>query len=542
VYRIVAQVEAEVFGRTNKFSIDTPFSSRKPEEIVAKELIDDRLQTNSRVLTIDDALNLAVSQSRRFQAEKERLYLAALALTGESYAFGPRFFDENLEVAHTWTAEEENGEVSTERSVTAGGALGVTRAFRTGGRITGRLANDILRFYTGSARESVVSTLSLAVTQPLFRGFGRNNPVIENLKQAERDVIYRVRDFGHFQNDFAVEIVNDYFDLLAQKDVVRNRYTNFLSRGRATERLEARAQDREQIASVDQARQAELSARNNYVNAVASYQNAVNAFKIKLGLPLGEAITLDDNALIELQDTGLIPMNLDTAAAYRAAVQRQLPLLNAIDQFEDSKRKVRLAKNGLLPGVDFFGSASLESEPETDYTRFDPDYLRGSVGVELDLPIDNLPERNAYRRQLVTFEAELRELTLALDTLKDNVERGMRTLEQRRQNYDIQKLALELANRRVASATLLLEAGRAEVRDLIEAQDAQIAAQNAVTSALVSYQETRLQLLLDIGALDASQEKFWLKDHLNTFLPVQTASPAQENRQVVQPPDAFFTN
>src|ERR1019366_3385349 len=98
--------------------------------------------------------------------------------------------------------------------------------------------------------------------------------------------------------------------------------------------------------------------------------------------------------------------------------------------------------------------------------------------------------------------AEVRAFTLTLDTLNASIDRGQRTLEQRRQNYDIQKNALELANRRVDSTTLLLEAGRAEVRDLVDAQDAQISAQNAVTAALVDYQLTRLQLMLDIGALD----------------------------------------
>ena len=138
-----------------------------------------------------------------------------------------------------------------------------------------------------------------------------------------------------------------------------------------------------------------------------------------------------------------------------------------------------------------------------------------------------LPERNSYRASLVTFESELRNFTLTLDDLKESIDQGLRTLEQGRQNYEIQKNALELANRRVVSTTMLLEAGRAEVRDLVDAQDAQIAAQNAVTSALVGYQQARLQLMLDIGALDTEVPKFWLKDHLAAFLPGKAPSLRQ---------------
>jgi outer membrane protein TolC len=167
------------------------------------------------------------------------------------------------------------------------------------------------------------------------------------------------------------------------------------------------------------------------------------------------------------------------------------------------------------------------------------------VGLELNLPIDRLPERNVYRRELVNFEAQIRSLTLTLDNLKENIERGLRTLEQRQQNYEIQKNALELANRRVQSTTLLLEAGRAEVRDLVDAQDSQIAAENSVVAALVDYQQTRLQLMLDIGALNTEQPKFWLKNQLAQFLPPEAPAPGTvpatpSGEQPVFPPEHYF--
>jgi hypothetical protein len=55
------------------------------------------------------------------------------------------------------------------------------------------------------------------------------------------------------------------------------------------------------------------------------------------------------------------------------------------------------------------------------------------MGATLDLPFDRHAERNSYRRQLVTFEQRLRDLSLTLDQLKDSVERGLRTLNQRKE-------------------------------------------------------------------------------------------------------------
>jgi len=255
-------------------------------------------------------------------------------------------------------------------------------------------------------------------------------------------------------------------------------------------------------------------------------------------------LALDDQALVEAKAAGLVPASLDVDQAYRVAVEKHPLILNAIDQFEDTKRKIRVAKDAFKPGLDIFGGASLESTRPTDYARFNAQKVRAEAGVSLDLPVDRLPQRNVYRRTLVNFEAEIRNLTLTLDTLKDSIERGLRTLAQRRQNYIIQKSALELADRRVAGGRLRMEAGVAEVRDLVEAQDAQVNAQNAVTSALLDYQQARLQLMLNIGALQTESDKFWLKDHLAGFLPGTQAAEARPAAvdQPVPPPEQFFNN
>ncbi len=535
VYGIIQQAQRQVLGQTNAFTIDTAYSARKPEEILPGELIEDRLQTNRRALTIDMALDLAAHNSRRYQAAKETLYSTTLNLTEARYAFSPKLFAASGGTFERSSSGERSGEVKSQ--------VGVSQLLRTGGSLGVNLLNDLLRYYAGDPRWSAVSTISVNLVQPLLSGFGRNSPSVESLTQAERNVVYAVRNHSFFQDQFALEIANDYFNLLTQMDGIRNRYTNYLGRVQATKRLEARV-DRERQVDVGQARQAELSAKNAYVNDVARYRTALDQFKIKLGLPLGEKVSLDDQTLDELERSGLVPAPLDPDAVYRLAVQKQLPTLNAIDRVEDLKRKVRVAASQLKADLTLSGNASLDSEGPTDYTKFDPNQIRAGVGLQLDLPIDRLRERNTYRATLVSFEAEVRNLTLTLDNLRDSIERGVRTLDQRRQNYEIQKSALEVANNRVLSATVLLEAGRAEVRNLIEAQDAQIAAQNAVTTALVDYQQSRLQLMLDIGALDTDLPRFWLKDHLAAFLPSGTpvATQPASAEQAVLPPDQYFKN
>jgi outer membrane protein TolC len=542
IYRIVQSGQQAVFGQTNHFTIDTPYSNRKPEDIPPSELIDDRLQTNQRVLTIEQALELAVRHSREYQAAKEVLYRAGLSLSDTRYRYKPFLYQPVLAGGGNPIQIEDGRWMSNDPQDRGVARLTCSQLLQSGGRLGAILANDLFRYYSGDPQRAVITTLSVDLFQPLLRGFGRNNPEVEALTQAERDVVYAVRTFSFYQNQFALGIVNEYFALLGRKDTIRNRYTNYLGRVQATKRLEARAADRERLSDVDQARQAELTAKNTYVDAVAAYFDALDRFKITLGLPVGEKLYLDDHALRELDEAGLIPAALNPDEAYRFAVQKKLPLLNAIDRFEDSKRKVRRDADQLRADLNLFANASYRWEEVDDYSNFDADLIRYGAGVNLNLPFDRHVERNNYRSTLITFESQLRALTLELDRLRESIQGGLRALAQRRQNYEIQKSALILANRRVESTTLLLQAGRSEVRDLVEAQDAQIAAQNAVTTAMVAYLQERLQLMLDIGALETTSAKFWLQDQLAAHFQPGAKDPTQLDlpREELIPPQVIF--
>jgi hypothetical protein len=275
---ILQEAHQQVFG-TNAPFLDSLTTLTDPDSISPEKLIEDRSTGAVRVVTIEDALYLAIHNSRRYSTEKERLYLTALTLSGERYAFQP----------HPFAAVTANFDrlSNGEKVGTLNSRLGFNQFLKTGGNLGLSIANDLLRYYTGDPRKSVISVLSANLAQPLLRGFGKYNAAVEALTQAERNVIYAVRDFNFFQQQYAVSIVSDYFNLLAQKDIVRNRYTNYLSRVQATERFVARLEgQRESPMNVGQTRQAELTARNNYINSVATYLNSLDQFKIELGLSI----------------------------------------------------------------------------------------------------------------------------------------------------------------------------------------------------------------------------------------------------------------
>jgi outer membrane protein TolC len=336
--------------------------------------------------------------------------------------------------------------------------------------------------------------------------------------------------------------VSDYFALATQKDIVRNNYRNYTNRVETTSYLEARAIDRERRSSVDDARNAELSARTDYINSLASYLNRLDAFKKRMGLPLSTEMYLDDNDLTELVKAGLTEIDVDREAAFGICILKQMDILNEIDQFEDSKRKVRIAADQLRADLNLFSTATLNSEQPYDYANFDLNKVNYTAGLRLNLPVDRLKERNVYRRALVSFESQLRSLGLTLDDYKQRIDGGLRSIEQIRLNYLNGVESLKVAERRVENNTMLLEAGRATIRDVREAQDQLIQAQNNLATIYAAYLTARLGLLINVGVIDTRPPKFWLLDPLPDLLtPDQRSVPPlrMPDDQVV-PPEKFL--
>jgi len=504
VYEILKKVENDIFGESSGFSIDTPTSGKKTKDVTALKLLKSRNKGGKITLSLDQALGYAIKNSREYQSEKEKLYLTALNLTGERHNFRPSFFGR--------TRAESNRLSDGERTGTASTDLGINQALRTGGSLGISIANDLLRYFTGDPRRSAASVLNLNVTQPLLRGAG-SKIAAERLTQANRNVVYAVRDFSHFQNTFSVEIVNDYFDLLQLKNVIFNEYNNYESRRANKEYLTARV-DRESPEAQGDAKQDELQAKNRYISSITSYRNALDRFKITLGLPQTTNLRLDDKEIDLIRAAGAKSLYLGSQEGFLVALDNRLPLFNQIDRFEDNKRQVAIAANQLKADLNIIGSSSLNSDGgPTDYADFDFKNVRTSVGLQLNLPLDRLRERNDYRATLINFESATRTLGQNFDELRNLLDRRIRELEQFRQSYQIQQNAVVLAKNRVEGNQLRLKAGTVIFRRLSESQDALISTQNAETRALVDYLGARLNLLIDLGVLQSDQKRYWLKEN-----------------------------
>ena len=498
VLAILNERSRQILGEEAGTNLVSTTVGERLDTVSPARIIQERFVDGGRTLTLPAALEMAERHNRSYQLQRETLYLQALSLTGTRH----KFVWNPSSTVDLGIARQTDGGLRGDSDAD----VSVQKLFQTGASVTATLANDLVLYFDGKPK---VPDLTLKLTQPLLRGAGAEIAA-EVLTQAERDVVYAVRDYSHYQKTFAIETVGEYFRVLQDKDAVRNSYNNYLNLQKARDRAEAMA-EAERLAryQVDQARQSELSARVKYLKAVESYRQALDSFKQRLSLPLGEALRLEDRALTDLVAQGLTPLELDERHGYLMAVTNRLDVLNEVDRFEDAQRKVRVAASDLKPGLDLVVDASLKKQ---FYSSFSPEEFASTSGLKLKLPLNQLTERNAYRTSLINFEKQMRKLATELDSLRENIREGIRALEQERENYFIQKAALDLARQQVEVMPLLLQNDDADIRDQLEAQADLVEAQNDVTSAVVDYHVARWNLLKNLGALSVEGEQFWLKN------------------------------
>ena len=496
VYKIIDSKWQDSYGRKANYTI----SDVQPSSNDIK--IEEPLPS-SKVLSLAEAVAIATAQNRDYQKQKEDLYIKALDLTLERHEFARQWFG-TIDAGYVRDSEDEKVEIDD-----AGTKLGFEQLLADGALVSASLAIDWARFLTGDPRTTLGSVLSASITQPLLRGAGRRIAQ-ENLTQAERNALYEIRSFNRFRKEFVVSTVNDYYRVLQQRDSVTNADNNYKRVLKSKERLEMelKAGIRTRI-DVDEAEQNVLKAQNNHVEAQQRYEQKLDEFKIRLSLPTDADIELDQNELNALEKIGISDPDYTPAAAIETALLQRLDLANSIDQVDDAVRKVIVTADGLGAELNLTGGIDVGSREKTDIDSLQFHDGTYTLGLSGDLPLDRKEERNLYRKAIIALERQQREYDNKVDNVKLNVRQAYRQLKEKAETYRIQKMSLDLAERRVESNELLLDAGRVPVRILLESEDALVDAQNNVTAALVDHAIAKLSFFRDTGILQIRPDGMW---------------------------------
>ncbi|MGD0552401.1 MAG: TolC family protein [Sedimentisphaerales bacterium] len=498
VYKIIDAKWRDNFGQKVNYVISDANTIPTPNDVnVAKAPVFEE------PLTLAQAVAIATKYNRDYQFQKETLYLQALALTGERYKYALHWFGT---IDYEYTKVGKNPDDQTIKS-----EVGVENTFITpdGILLNTSLVFDWVRFLTGDPRTTLSGVLSGTLDIPLL-GNGGGKVAWENLTQTERNVLYQIRTFSRYRQTFVVDTINAYYGVLQNKDGVTNAKNNWNSSVEYRKQAEMEAKTgRTAPFEVDQARQRELSAYDSYVTTLQFYEQSLDSFKIRLSLPVNISLELDQNELRALQNYGTTAPQYSIDNAIETALSCRLDLANAADAVEDAQRKVKLASEGLGPQLDVTGSANVNSQGNEHIDNFQ--FHKGTYnwGLSADLPFDRKKQRNDYRIALITLEQQQRAYSQSVDSVVQGVRQAYRQLMATAEQFITQKKSLAIAEERVKNMPLLLKSGRAKTRDLLDAQDSLLLAQNNLTSALVGHTIAKLSFYRDVGILQVKPDGMW---------------------------------
>lgn len=274
----------------------------------------------------DNAMGLALVHSREYQSQVEQLYLQSLALTLERFQLDTQWFAGNRT---GWThlgnssLPEESNLLSTTNSAR------VQRSLAGGGQLVAEFANNFVWEFTGKNISRASGGVLVSLTQPLLRGAYKQIR-LESLTQTERNVLYAVRGFARFRRIFYVNVMgsNGFLGLLAQLQSIRNQEFNLQNLERSLREYEALYDaGLVSLIEVDSVFQNYQSARLGLLQAQLGFQNALDQYKLVLGLPPQMEVRLDGALLnrFELNDPRLDGLRERNEALNLTLVQTDEP-------------------------------------------------------------------------------------------------------------------------------------------------------------------------------------------------------------------------
>ena len=461
-------------------------------------LIRDRLRLGppapgDRPMHLDffQSLEFGVQHSRAYQDQMEDVYLSALNVTLQRHLFEPRPF-----AGASLVYGGGQKDIAYRSALNTTARAGVRQKLPFGGELVAQGLVNFVSAIGGNATSGEDASVVLSGSVPLLRGAGMVN--LEPLISGERSLVYRVRAFENFRRDFVISVATQYFRLINLQQAVLDRRLNYQTYITLTERSRALyAAGRVAFLELQRSLQEQLTAEDDFISSQESYLAALDDFKLLLGMSTEQAVEITP---IELSVD--LPQELDEDRAVELALKYRLDLRTAKDRVEDAQRGVENSRNGLLPDLTLSGQTNFGTRSGGSVSDFDERANTYSARLDLDLPIDRVAERNAYRTSLIGVRRAQRDLEDLRDRVVSDVRESIRLLRQSNLSVQIQQQGIDLAQKRRENAYELLRSGKSNsTRDLVEAQNSLLRARDRFEAARATQQIQVLRFLRNSGTM-----------------------------------------
>ncbi len=443
-----------------------------------------------------EAIQFATTNSLEYVNAEEDYLITALALLIEEHKWEPRFFNE-------FSLDSEVGDFAGlegrfDSALTIVNDFGVSQRLPMGGEVTARLiastTNLLDNFFFADGEYADNVDLVLSADIPLLRGAG--NTVRESLVQAKRNLVYAARSFETFRRSYYLKLVTSYLNLVVQQQSIENARRSVALFQQVENRSSALVEaGRLEPFQADLAKQDTLFEIDRLGGLQESYRLAVDQFKLLIGMGTEVPIIIK-REMLDLDAPAITPDE-----AVLIALRLRLEVQTERDRIDDLRRKVDLAKNGLLSDLDLNGSVLVPFADPTNNIGFDlsPNEVSFGVGLTFSAALDRAIEKYQLRQAQIRLEQSIRKYYNARDQVAIEVRSKVRSIERAQFSFLLQQRNVGIAENRLMSIEAAPD--RASTRDRTEAVNALRRAEDQRDSAARNLQVAIIEYLGASGRL-----------------------------------------
>lgn len=431
------------------------------------------------VLSLDEAISLALKHNSALQAARDRVSSANISLEGAQSEFAIKI------------QPAISGLFQKNQDLTQGYGIQLSKKFHIGGELSLQAQTQIDKSLT----KQYQTELTLAYTQPLLKGRG-TLPTTAELAAAERSTRSQSRNLLLAQQQLMINVATAYYGILRDQMMVD---VNMQTLARAKTLLQAaEAKLKVGMASKMDVFRSELqalTAENGVVDAQAALQNTKRQFNLLLGADLNAAFAL--SATLDYQ-----PVTVEQAQLVQQALENRLELQEAYENLNDAERQVQIARQNLYPPLDLSiqytrngaGNAFKESLDLTD--------SRWGVGFNSTFNLDTARDRGTYQQAQLAYDAALRAIQATEQDVTLDVLQTVTALNQAQARVELQEQSVRQAEKQWELADLRYKKGLSDNLDVIDAEGALLGAKTNYYTAIAQQLIAKLKLKQVTGTLE----------------------------------------
>ena len=469
---------AQQYPSTEFSSSETLIGKTLPEAIEATQLVVVAKDISIR-LTLDAAIGRALLANRGLIAAGDQVDVSRLSIVIAQSQFELKFRP-NATVGfgkHSSSGTNEQ----------YGAGLTIEKRFETGTAIsiTPRLDHVASGYQSG---------VDVSLTQPLLLGTDSeyNMSAVDSAEFSERSAN---RSLFLTRVNTVVSTVMLVYRVVHQKELVAlntesvDRLNLLVAGTRAKEKIGL-------ATSIDTLR-AELQLRNaldNFVTARESLGDSLDDLRVLLSFSVDQQLEVDAPLVYNL-------MKIDENEAVSIALSSRVELEQALDNFEESQRRSRIAKHRTLPSLDLVFGYSQVGVNENLLNNFGLDDHVWNVNLVTSTDFARTAEKAVYEQSLLGIRSASRSLELQQDDIARQVKHNFRNLRRAEKRISIQEGQIADSKAQMRLAKVKFDHGLGNNFDLVEAESELRQAETKLLSAVVEYIVGSYRMRQSMGTL-----------------------------------------